>query len=116
MIVLVPVISFRISGIRAEASNNNFVSIPFNRLISDFSASGLAIVIPIPIAAEWGFFGSIEVSLFAEPKVNLSSEVGSTIKFGEKALADCDSDLGTAVYTRSLPDLSAASDASIGAP
>lgn len=114
--MLVPVISFKISGIRAEASNNNFVSIPLNRLMSDFSASGLAIVIPIPIAAEWGFFGSIEISLFAAPNVNLSSDVGRTIKLGENALVDSDSDLGTAVYTRSVPDLSAASDASIGAP
>src|ERR671925_351505 len=116
MIVPVSAISSNTAGTRAEASSSNRVPFSLSLLISDFSASGLAIVIPIPIAAEWGFFGSIEISLFAAPNVNLSSDVGSTIKLGEKALVDRDSDLGTAVYTRSVPDLSAARDASIGAP
>jgi hypothetical protein len=68
------------------------------------------------MAAELGFFGSIEASLLAAPRVSLSSDIGNTIAFGDMALVDKVFDLGTAVYTRSVPDLMAASEASIGAP
>jgi len=73
-------------------------------------------VIPIPTAAESGLFGNIEVSRFAAPRVNLSSGSGSTIAFGDSARVDKIFDLGTAVYTRSVPHRIAAVDASIGAP
>jgi hypothetical protein len=49
------------------------------------------------MAAEFGFFGSIEVNLLAEPRVNLSSDMGSTIAFGDRALVGKVFDLGTAV-------------------
>jgi hypothetical protein len=97
MIVPVSAISSNTAGIRAEASSSNRVPFSLSLLISDFNASGLAIVIPIPMAAEFGLFGSIEVNLLAEPRVNLSSDMGSTIAFGDRALVGKVFDLGTAV-------------------
>ena len=44
-------------------------------------------------------FGIIATSLFADPMVNLSSDNGSAIMFGEEDLTDTTLDLGTAVYT-----------------
>src|SRR6185437_8186232 len=114
--VLVPDISCKTSGIRAEASNNNFVPPLFSCLINATIASGFAILIPIPIAAVSCFFGVIATILLADPTVNLSSGNGSAMMFGEKALTGTIIDLGTAVYTRSVPDLIAAIEASKGAP
>lgn len=116
MIVSVPAISSKMAGISAAASSSNFVPLILSRFTSAFNASGLAMVIPIPTAAESGLFGNIEVSRFAAPRVNLSSGSGSTIAFGDSARVDKIFDLGTAVYTRSVPHRIAAVDASIGAP
>jgi hypothetical protein len=73
-------------------------------------------LMPIPIAALSALFGIIATSLFADPIVNLSSGNGSAIMFGEEDLTDTTLDLGTAVYTMSVPALRAAIDASKGAP
>ena len=73
-------------------------------------------LMPIPIAALSALFGIIATSLFADPTVNLSSGNGSAIIFGEADLVTRIFDLGTVVYTRSVPDLKAAIEASIGAP
>jgi hypothetical protein len=71
---------------------------------------------PIPIAALSGLFGITAKSLLEEPTVNLSSGRGRAIIFGEKDLVATILDRGTAVYTRSVPDLSAASEVRRGAP
>ena len=114
--VLVPDISCRTSGIRAEASNINFVPSFLSCLINATIASDFAMLMPIPIAALSALFGIIATSLFADPIVNLSSGNGSAIMFGEEDLTDTTLDLGTAVYTMSVPALRAAIDASKGAP
>src|ERR671933_175708 len=116
IIVLVPEISFKTLGMRAEASNNNFVPSFFNCLISESNASDFAILIPIPIAALSAFFGIVLINLLTDPAVSLSSGIGKAIIFGEKHLTATRIDLGIAVYTRSVPDLRAAIEASIGAP
>ena len=85
-------------------------------LINATIASDFAMLMPIPIAALSALFGIIATSLFADPIVNLSSGNGSAIMFGEEDLTDTTLDLGTAVYTMSVPALRAAIDASKGAP
>lgn len=78
-----PAIVSKIFGIRAEASNNNLVPLSISLFMSNVNASGLAIVIPIPIAAECGVFGNIPRSLFVEPTVRRSAGIGRAIIFGE---------------------------------
>ena len=68
------------------------------------------------MAALSALFGIIATSLFADPIVNLSSGNGNAIIFGEADLVTRIFDLGTVVYTRSVPHLKAAIEASIGAP
>src|SRR5919107_4175024 len=97
MIVSVPHISLRTVGIRDEASSSNLVPSLFRLLINECNASCRATVIPIPIAAAWGFFGIIAISRLAEPVVNLSSDIGNAIIFGAKDLTATLLDLGTAV-------------------
>ena len=98
--VLVPDISCRTSGIRAEASNSNFVPSLLSCLIKATIASGFAILIPIPIVALSALFGIIATSLFADPMVNLSSGNGSAIMFGEEDLTDTTLDLGIGSVVR----------------
>jgi hypothetical protein len=97
MIVSVPDISLRTAGNKAEESKSSLVPELFSALISECNASGRARLIPIPIAAVLGFFGIIATSRFAEPIVNLSSDIGNAIIFGEKDLTATMIDLGTAV-------------------
>lgn len=80
------------------------------------NALGLAIVIPIPMAAASGLSGRLDNSRFAEPTVNSSVDNGKAIIFGDCDLIVTILDLGMAVYTKSAPDLSTDSDARIGAP
>jgi hypothetical protein len=79
-------------------------------------AAELVIVIPIPNAAASGFFGRLDNNHLAERVVNSSVDKGKAIIFGECDLTDTILVLGTAVKTKSVPDLKADSDASIGAP
>ncbi len=79
-------------------------------------ASGSAMLMPIPMAAASARLGSIAASLFAEPTVNLSSGSGSAIMAGENDLTAVIIERGTAVYTKSVPDLSAAIEVRTGAP
>ena len=85
-------------------------------IISLAKADGLSIVIPIPMGAASGFFGRLDKSQLAEPVVNWSVDNGKAIIFGDCDLTVTILDQGTAVYTRSVPDLNADSDARIGAP
>jgi hypothetical protein len=89
--------SSNIAGTKADASNTIFVPFSSSHFRRRFNASGLDIVIPIPIAAELGFFGSKVPSRFAAPTVNLSSGNGRTIAFGDKALVGIVLDFGTAI-------------------
>jgi hypothetical protein len=70
----------------------------------------------MPMAAESGLLGSIATSRLAEPTVSLSSANGSAIISGDADLTGITFDLGTAVYTKSVPDLKADNEARIGAP
>src|SRR5690242_15777355 len=114
--VPVPDISCNTSGIRADASNSNFIPSLLSPLINASNASGFAILIPIPIAAVSGFFGVVDKILLADPTVNLPSGKGNAIIFAEADLTGTIFDRGIAVYTRSVPDLRAAIEASKGAP
>src|SRR5215813_9468365 len=80
---LVPDITFKISGTSAEASSNSFVPIDCKPVINVAKATGLAVVIPIPMAAASGFFGRLDKSQLAERVVNSSVDKGKAIIFGE---------------------------------
>ena len=88
MIVSVPDMSLRAAGTKDEESSSSRVPELFSLVMSECNASGRARLMPIPIAAVLGFFGIIATSLFAEPIVNLSSDIGNAIIFGENAGAD----------------------------
>src|SRR5215467_7017042 len=116
MIVFVFSIWLKTLGIRADASNRSLVLLVCIPLTSAKRDSGFEIVSPIPMAAESGLLGSIATSRLAEPTVSLSSANGKAIILGDADLTGIIFDLGTAVYTKSVPDLKADSEARIGAP
>ena len=104
------------SGTSADASRTRRTSISISDFTSFSSAPRSATASPIPIAAESSPTGSIPRSFEAEPLVSLASAIGTTIRSGDAALVADTLCFGTAVYTRSEPNLRAARDDSIGAP
>jgi hypothetical protein len=66
-------------------------------LISEFNASGLDIVIPIPIVAVLGILGRLLTKRFADPIVSELSTIGNAMRFGEWDLIALTIVLGTAV-------------------
>jgi hypothetical protein len=66
-------------------------------LISELNASGLDIVIPIPIVAVLGILGRLITKRFADPTVSELSTIGNAMRFGEWDLIALTIVLGTAV-------------------
>ena len=111
-----PLISGRISGIRALASSDNITALSKSELIKSFKASLSCIPSPIPIVAESSSFGIIPSNLWTAPLVSFTSTRGTTIRSGEIARVEVTLIFGTHVYTKSLPALRAARDDNMGAP
>ena len=104
------------SGSNAPPSSTSRTSASSSEDASSDSAPRSRTAMPMPMAAECRPAGTWPSSLRATPRVSFWSAIGTTMRSGEAERVAAALALGTAVYTRSAPLRSAASDARIGAP